>query len=488
MNRRPRRTDTGDAAATFMNMTQHWPVLADSQIEELRQTALAFIEDHGFAVHDDKLLAQARERGAAVDEVQGRVRVPRKLVAELLSTLPCHYTVGNILGETWEVGGGRQHGVAIVTDPWIVDYATQSPRRPGLEDVRRHTIIAQKLDDVRGVSLMDFPVTDHPGPHSSLRALETHLLNHARHYHLMAASLESFEHWVELMGLMAPAGDIGPLVTSAVALGSPLVLNAANCTLLRRSIDCGFAIQPTICPMAGSTSPYSLAGTLLQAHIEVLMIALMSQLRRPGHPVIYATGLSVTDLQNGADLYYTIDKVLWKNAAVQLARAERMPGWAECGGAMTHRCDVQTGAEGMLFMLAAHASGADILSGFGSYQNAMGMSAEMMVIQASWLRAARHLTRGIRTDELRLAAPNLRQAGPGGQLLDDDLTLALMRSDEIFGDRNFDLTGGHGPSRAMLERAHDHVEQLVSGYESPVPHRVRERLQRHFHQLYAKMP
>jgi hypothetical protein len=124
--------------------------------------------------------------------------------------------------------------------------------------------------------------------------------------------------------------------------------------------------------MAGSTAPYSIAGTLLQAHIEVLMLAAMTQILKPGHPVIYATGLSVTDLQTGADLYYTMDKVLWKIGAVQLGRAENMPTWAECGGAMTYRYDPQCGAEGMLFMLAAHASGADMISGFGSCHNAMG--------------------------------------------------------------------------------------------------------------------
>ena len=69
------------------------------------------------------------------------------------------------------------------------------------------------------------------------------------------------------------------------------------------------------------------------------------------------SGLSVTDLRSGADLYYTLDKVLWKNAAVQLGLAENMPVGAECGGTLTHRYDPQAGAEGMLFMLAAHASG-----------------------------------------------------------------------------------------------------------------------------------
>ncbi len=467
-----------------MNYPWSWPTLSEGQIEQIRDAALAYIERHGFVVQDATLVASARARGAQVDEAQGRIRVPRTLVAELMATLPRRYIIRNILGESWEVGGGTPYGTAIVTDPWIIDYRTGEPRRPRLEDVRRHTIIAEQLDSVVGISRMDFPVTDVPGSASSPRALEIHLLNHTRHYHVMAAGLESFDEWTDIGTILARGGDPGPLITSAVAVGSPMVLNVINCELLKRSVSHGFTIQPTICPMAGATAPYSLAGTLLQSHIEVLMIAMMCQLLRPGHPVIYGTGLSVTDLQTGADLYYTLDKVLWKLAAVQLGRAEHMPTWAECGGSLTHRYDPQCGAEGMLFMLAAHASAADMISGFGSCHNAVGMSAEMMIIQEAWLRAARHLTRGIRTDDLRLGMASLERVGPGGQFLDDDLTVELMRSDEFFRNDIFDLGGGHADGQPMLERAHAWVAQLVDGYQSRVPGDIQENLRRHFHERY----
>ena len=462
-------------------------ILSDSQIEQIREAALNHIERHGFVVQHAALQGRARARGAKVDEAQGLVRMSRALVAELMATVPSRYTIGNILGETWEVGGGAQYGAAIVTDPWIIDYQTGAPRHPCLEDVRRHTVIAEQLEPVIGISRMDYPVTDDPGPASSLRALEIHLLNHTRHYHVMAASLESFAQWLDIVKVLARGGAVGRLITSAVAVGSPLVLNQINGELLTRSVAQGFVIQPTICPMAGSTAPYSLAGTLLQAHIEVLMLATMSQILCPGHPVVYGTGLSVTDLQNGADLYYTMDKVLWKNAAVQLGLAEHMPTWAECGGTLTHRYDQQAGAEGMLFMLAAHASGANLISGFGSCHNAVGMSAEMMVIQQAYLRAARHLARGIRTDEPLLGTASLARVGPGGQFLDDELTVDLMRSDEFFRNDVFDLSGGHGDSRSMLERAHDRVEQLVAGYQSRVPGDIQDGLQRHFKELYMRI-
>lgn len=462
-----------------------WKVLDENQTEQLRQTAWRFLADTGFVVQHEGLLRACRAAGAGVDDASGRVRVPQALARELMQRVPSQYTIRNLLGDTWEVGGERPLGLAIVTDPWIIDYSTQQPRRPSLEDVRRHTMVAAQLPPVAAISCMDYPVTDVPGPSSNLRALEMHVLHHARHYVVMATSPASLADWISLARVLAPGQDLQGMLTVAVATGSPLVLNQINGDLLLAALEHGFPIQPTVCPMAGSTSPYSLAGTLLQAHLEVLMVVLLAQLARPGSPVLHASGLSVTDLRTAHDLYYTLDKVLWKIASVQLARAEHLPAMAECGGTMVHRCDAQAGAEGMLFMLAAQSSGAHVLSGFGSCHNAVGMSAEMMVLQEAYLQGARHLQRGIAVDEARLALDSLRAAGPGTHFLEDELTLRLMRSDEFFRHPVFDLSGRSGASPSMLERAHQRVEQLVAGFRNPVPEAVQENIRRHFHDRCA---
>ena len=470
-----------------MNHPWTWRVLSDSQIAQIREAALTHIERHGFGVQHAALLARARARGAGVDETQGRVRMSRALVRGTHGpgSAPVHHRQH----PGRNVGDRRRRAVRHRDCHRPVDHRLQDrePRRPCLEDLRRNTIVAEQLEPVVSISRMDYPVTDVPGPTSSLRALEIHLLHHTRHYQVMAANLESFDQWLGIAEVLGRGGDVSRLITSAIAAGSPLVLNQLNGELLVRRVAQGFAIVPTVCPMAGSTAPYSLAGTLLQSHIEVLMIALMAQVLRPGHPVEYVSGLSVTDLRNGADLYYTMDKVLWKNAAVQLGLAENMPVGTECGGTLTHRYDPQAGAEGMLFMLAAHASGAHRIAGFGSCHNAVGMSAEMMVIQQAYLRAARHLARGIRTDEPLLGTASLERVGPGGQFLDDELTVDLMRSDEFFRDDVFDLSGGHGDGKPLLERAHERVEQLVAGYRSRVPGDIQEGLRRHFAELYRRI-
>ena len=150
------------------------------------------------------------------------------------------------------------------------------------------------------------------------------------------------------------------LFSVVVAVISPLTIADMNVELIKSACDHGFTVVPTICPMAGSTSPFSLASTFLQANTEAIFVAALTQIIRPGNPFIYSCGASVANMQNSDDRYYTLDKVLWKIAGVQLARSYNIPVIGESGGTMTWRHDQQSGAEGILFMLSACAANPDI--------------------------------------------------------------------------------------------------------------------------------
>ena len=117
-----------------MHLQETWRVLSEAQIERMRNAAVAFIEDSGFVIEHPAFLEKARMAGARVDEVGDRIRMDRTLARELLARAPGRYAIRNILGREWEVGGPAQNGTAIVTDPWIIDYASGQPRRPCLED------------------------------------------------------------------------------------------------------------------------------------------------------------------------------------------------------------------------------------------------------------------------------------------------------------------------------------------------------------------
>ena len=458
-------------------------VLSDEQSAKICQAGEELLETTGFKVEDDDALRRCAAAGAKVNQASGIVRLPRPLLRELLEQAPSKYTIDSVEHKTYEVGGPELCCGAIVTDPWIIDYDTQKPRRPRLDDLRRNTAVAQSMEPVAWISRMDFPVSDVEGPTSSLRAWEQYLLRCGKHHCFMAAETESNRRWLDIVRILNRGEESASrrLFSTAVAVISPLKIAGFNVDLLRLACQNNSPVFPTICPMAGSTSPYSLASTLLLGHAENLIVAALTQIFRLGHPFLCTFGPSVMNMQNGADLYYTLDKVLWKTAYVQLARSYQLPVKTECGGTMSYHYDPQNGMEGSISMLSALESGADVLTGFGSCYTAMGMSAEMMVIQEAWMEAARFLQQGINTGDTHLGLENIQQAGPGGLFLTDELTLRYMRGGEFFANEIFDLSACEEEGKSMLERAHEKVEQLVADFQSPVPHDIQEELRRYFH-------
>ncbi len=107
--------------------------------------------------------------------------------------------------------------------------------------------------------------------------------------------------------------------------------------------------------------------------------------------------------------------------------------------------------------------------------------AEMMVIHAAWLDAARFLNRGIDTEALDEAMESITRVRPGGHYLADALTLKMLRTDEFFGNELFDHSESCSPHQSLLKRAHQKVGALVAGFESPAPDKVQEGLRRHFY-------
>ena len=461
-------------------------VLTDQEIERIKTGTEKLIEGIGFQVFDEGLRQKAGKAGAIVDDQEQTVRIPAELLRDLLTKVPGSYPIRGIDGTEYVIGGGKQHISAIVTDPWIIDYETHTPRRPSLNDVKINTILTQRNPKVAQVSRMDFPVTEYDDASSSLRALEIHLLNHAKHYAVYVASLESFYQWLDIGNLIAPNGNIkdSGLMSVAVAVVSPLVLTDINAELLLRATENGFAVIPTICPMSGATSPYHKAASLLQGNVENIFLAAMTQILNPGNPFLYGFGPSVSDMRSMQSLYYTMDKALWKVASVELAKSYGIPVLGECGGTLSHRYDMQSGAESMLFMMFAQNAGSDMLSGLGSCYNANGLSSEMIVIQSAWLEAAEYLSCGIGFDFFEEGIHSIKEQGHGGHFLMDDLTLKLMRSREFFFSDVFDMSGGYASSPSMLEKAHLKVEELTENFVSSVPENVQETLRRYFHDLY----
>lgn len=461
--------------------------LSDAEVEKLHEKTLELFETVGVYIGHEEALRVLKKAGARIDETSGRVRFPRAMVGELLGLAPSVAPQTGLNGRILHAGGQNRYYLSLILDPFIVD-DQQRLRRPVLEDVRRHTIIGQSLDRVNSMMRMQFPLSDVPEPDCYYKSMEVFLCHTTKHTAAYPTSEENCRDWMDAMAVIAEAAsldaDATPLLSIAMAVTSPLQVHGPNIEIMKMAMSRCYPVISTVCPMAGTTAPYSIAGTGLMANAEALIPVLIAQCYKPGHPVFYSVGPSVTDMKSGHDLYYQAEKMLFKLIGVQMGRHYRLPISGEAGGTLTHRADVQNGAESMMYLLAA-LSGQNVVGGLGSLYNANGMSAEQIIMQCGLVDMAEYISRGIDTSDYKLALDSIARAGPGGNFLTDALTIDLLRSDEFFRSPYLDTTGGYvSEAPGIHQIARREVERLISAYRPTVPEKVQAALRGHFRGKY----
>ena len=428
-------------------------------------------------------MAQVRDACAAAGaEVRGdRVHFSPEVLKRLVALAPRSYEIRSPFGHSWTIGDGNQYIAGIVIDPWINDPATGA-RRPAMDDLLTNLALMEHYDEIVLASRMDFPVTDYAGDISSYKALEQFFLNFNKHISAYCTSVESLQEYFEIGQTILgdqPLKD-SKIMTVAVATLSPMALTDINCRLMLEAVKYNFPVIPTTCPMAGTTSPYTLIGTFIQGMAEVIGLCAIVQAVNPGNPYLSAFGPSVSSLMDGHDMYYTMDKPVWKLAAAEITACYDIPFIAECGGNTPANFDMQSGAESMMQMLSGVATKAAVIAGVGSCYNANGLSAENIVIGMSLKHASDYLLRGMHLDLMEESLESLERQKDSGYFLMDDLTFDMMRSDEFFSDKTMNMAGEFKEAPSMLERAQKTIAKVKNAYESPVPAEAQERIKAYF--------
>ncbi len=366
-------------------------ILDQSEIKALHKKTLDVFQNIGVKIESSSIRAKLRKAGAKVDDATERVCFPEEMVDEFIKRAPSSVIMQELNGKRHDVSPGNPFFSAIILDPFISDYH-DGPRSPVLEDVRKHTIIAQHLNRVGGAIRMQQNVTEVPAPQCYDKTMEVFVTNHNKHIHIMPTDMDNCQVWLGLFDILQDEyrwNDGDPIASIASAVASPLRIDQINCDFIEIAVKKGFPLTSTVCPMAGATSPYSVTGTALISNVEALLVILIAQVLKSEHPCFYTGGASsVMDMHTGHDLYYKAEKAKFKLIASQMANFYKVPHSGETGGSLTYRHDMQNGVESMSFILSAMLAGQAVFGGLGSLGNANGMSAEQMIIQDALLSMA----------------------------------------------------------------------------------------------------
>ncbi len=243
-------------------------------------------------------------------------------------------------------------------------------------------------------------------------------------------------HDAARMAALAGGGESAfrqrPSISGWVLTLPPLGIDRESLEALMAMSRLGIPAVVSSGPILGTTSPVTLAGTIAQAHAEILGCLVVSQLAGPGAPFIYTSFARGMDMKAGTVSMACPEFGILKVAMAQLGRflglPVRMPGMLRDAKVLDAQAGFETGLTGVLAALSA-----DLI-------DAMQLDADLLVDFADpifcdeCMGALRRLARPLVVNEETLALGALADVGHGGSFLAHDHTFAHFR-DELWEPR-----------------------------------------------------
>ena len=464
---------------------QYRPLSAD-QIQEIHQASLNLLQETGIATENERALALLAAGGARVAE--NRVFIPPEVVATALERAPSAVLLAgrnpqqDIVLEETRVYAGTGGSPTMILDPGA------DAVRPGtLQDLADLVRLVNSLENCDFVVLPLYP-TDLPGEIVPVNRFYAALSNTGKHVMGGVDSVDGAREVIELATMLA--GDLEtlqkrPFVSAITSwMVSPLSLDTEVTDILIEWCSHGLPLALSSAPMAGSTAPITLAGTLVQLNAEQLSGIVLSQLVRPGTPVLagYVPGLA--DMRSGNYLGGAIEFGMMQAAAAQLAHFYQVPIYGSGGMTDSKLPDAQAGYEKMAtFLLAAMGGCNYIHHAVGMITNMAAASLEQAVIDDEIIGMARQVLKGIPVTPDTLASTAIQEVGPGGHFLLADHTVRHMRSAVFYpqlADRRNRAAWEAAGKLDTRQRAIARVKQILAkqrpaGLPAEIDRAIRER-------------
>jgi trimethylamine--corrinoid protein Co-methyltransferase len=317
----------------------------------------------------------------------------------------------------------------------VLDPGASSLRPGTLQDLVQLARLADALAHCDFVVMPLYP-TDVPDVDVAVNRFYACLSNTTKHVMGGAGSVAGARQVMEMAALVAGGKSAlreRPLVSAITSwMVSPLHLDTAVTAILLEWCKAGLLIVLSSAPMAGSTSPVTLAGTLVQLNAEQLSGLVLTQLVRPGAPVLAGYIPGVADMRTGGYLGGAVEFGMMQAGAAQLAHHYGVPIYGSGGMSDSKLPDVQAGYEKMATLLLAAMGGCNYIHhAIGMMANMNAVSLEQAVIDDEITGMVMRVLRGVEVTEDRLATEAIQRVGPGGHYLTDDHTLRFMRP-ELF--------------------------------------------------------
>ena len=260
-----------------------------------------------------------------------------------------------------------------------------------------------------------------------------------------------------------------PRILTMISTLSPLQIDR---DALDSMLICSRYRQPMIFspgPSAGTTGPITIAGNISLANAEALAGIAISQMIRPGTPVIYGLQSTVADMQSGSVSTASPAYSIQSTYCARLARMYGIP--SRTGGTNNDAkgVSVQSGYESMFTMLNACLNGVNlVVHSAGMLDSYAATSYEQFIVDLEIISMIEFYLQGIEIDEDSFAFEVIKEVGSGGQFLTTEHTLQRCRTESwspMIGLRG--ALAGISPNDQFLYNIEKSMDKMLKSYVRP---------------------
>ncbi len=463
-------------------------VLDKAEIEEIHRASLQILDQTGVVFHSEEARLLLQLHGARVDGK--KVFIPEALVAKALQTCPPTFTLKARNPEKAVTLGSGTPALEATRGPvFIADSAGRRRKATG-EDFIKLTKLVQTSHVVNlncGGLTLPFDIKQEALPAFSMICSALYTDKPLAGLTQSVAAARECLHLAEIVH----GGLENNMFLGTICPTTPLTYDSSDLSVAYFYARSGQPVCITSCGMAGTTTPPTLAGTLVVNNAEVIAGIVLIQLVKEGTPVVYGNLSSITDMRYVNMAIGAPEGLLLQLAARQIARYYHLP--FRGGGALNDAkgVDIQAGYESMINLMFAMAAGFDYVPhAIGVLDSYMSISYEKFIIDEEMLLSVKRLLRGIEVNSETLLTGLIDRVGPGGNFLTADETALFFRRE--YWQPTVDVRQPHGlwesagapdvPSRAM-----DACRKRLENYTKPdISPLIEEELTRYYKTHYGQ--
>jgi trimethylamine--corrinoid protein Co-methyltransferase len=408
-------------------------LLDDSLIERIVAEARGLLCTLGVEIHNTSVLSMLGDRGAQIEVPRQRARLSDEIIDRALASVPSSFQLFDALGDpTHDFSGDNVHFTPGSTAINILDGETGKIRKPDTRDYIRYAKLVAGLPHLAAQSTAFIPADVHESISDSYR-LFLSLLYCEKPVVTGAFTIEGYEVLKNLQ--LAVRGNAEQLARKPLA-----VLSCCPTSPLKWSdvtsqnvIDCAqhsIPVEFVSMPLSGFMAPVTLVGTLIQHTAETLSGVVISQLTRPGTPVLYGGSPAIFDVRHETTPMGAVETMMIDCAYSEIGKSLGMPTQGYVSLSDAKQLDAQAGLESGMGAALAALSGINNVSGPGMLDFESCQSLEKLVLDDEICGMVFRLLRGVEPKGDFPALPLFQEFLREKHLLIADHTRRYLR-DEI---------------------------------------------------------